>query len=32
MIYSNEYLGTINKRQFLKPEEKDKTGIAVWTN
>jgi len=32
MIYSNEYLGTINKGQFLKPKEEDKTGIAVWTN
>jgi hypothetical protein len=32
MIYSNKYLGTINKGQFLNPEEKDKTGIAVWTN
>ncbi|CAL2079125.1 conserved protein of unknown function [Tenacibaculum sp. 190524A02b] len=32
IIHSNEYIGKINKEQLLKPEEKDKTGIAVWTN
>lgn len=32
VIHSNEYNGAIHKEQFLNPEEKDKTGIAVWTN
>jgi hypothetical protein len=32
VIHSNEYYGAIHKEQFLKPEEKDKTGIVVWTN
>jgi hypothetical protein len=32
IIHSNEYNGTIHKEQLLKPEEKDNTGIAVWTN
>lgn len=32
IIYSNTYLGLINYGQLLNPNEKDKTGIAVWTN
>lgn len=31
-IYSNIFNGRINKSQFLKPQDKDRTRIAVWTN
>ena len=31
-IFSNEYTGTINKEQFLNPDDKDKTEIIIWTN
>ncbi|MES2691581.1 MAG: hypothetical protein V4658_14330, partial [Bacteroidota bacterium] len=32
IIYSNLYSGQINQGQLLNPNDKDKTGIAVWTN
>ncbi len=32
VTYSNIYNGLINYGQLLKPEDKDKTGIVVWTN
>ena len=32
IIYSTSYIGQINYGQLLTPKDKDKTGIAVWTN
>jgi hypothetical protein len=32
VIYSNYYTSQINFGQLLNPKDKDKTGIAVWTN
>lgn len=30
-IYSNEFVGEINKGQFLNPKDKDKKGVILWT-
>lgn len=32
IIYSNLYTGQINYGQLLNPNDKNKTGIVVWTN
>lgn len=32
VIYSNSYSGLINYEQLLNPNDKDKRGIAVWSN
>ncbi len=32
IIYSNLYAGRINYGQILNPNDKNKTGVAVWTN